>query len=319
MKTKNSIFSSLLAIFIVIFIITGCKKNEDPAPTPTPAIVSPTDSTSQTTRASDQSNVENESNQAMDEANSAMGQVSTTREVQAICGYTIDSSLKAQGKITLIYDGTTNCSGKTRSGKIFIELPVVNGVVTRMSTAGATAKLTFENYKIINVATNKSIEFNGFHTVTDSTGYTDTALYLGTIVVYKIRGNVQITFTDGTSGTWNTAKRRILDISVMNNIASVSVSGDTVINNYPGKAAFWGINRVGDSFTVTVPTPVEYKVIFGTCLYRAKGVVKYYWLTHEITVRYGVTNLGFYPDPAPCPWGYSIEWQGGNANIQYIY
>src|ERR1035437_1800218 len=127
MKTKSSIFKIIFAITFTGYLLTGCKKNETPAPNNTSTTTYT--SAQQTQRASDQSSVENECNNAMDDANNAMQNCARTSSSQAICNLTVDTSLAYQGKITLIYNGNDCANLTSRTGSIVIQLPY-NGTVT---------------------------------------------------------------------------------------------------------------------------------------------------------------------------------------------
>jgi len=315
MKTKHSIFRSIVAICFAIFIISGCKKKEEEAPAPTP--VPTTDgSTQQSQRASDQSSFENETNQAMDDANSALQGVSTTRGVQVYCNMTIDSSQKAIGKLTLNFNGL-DCSGmKNRTGAIVIQLPYNGSTVTTWSTAGATASLTFNNYTVTYVSNNKSIIFNGTHSVTNVNGGGWLTLYLGTPIVHKVRADMQLTFDDGTTRIWKAAKKRTL--TYIGGVLKVTMAGDTVIGSY-NNVAFWGVNRMGENFTVDVPTAFSYDMVNpGTnCTYKPlTGVIVHYGVAHVLTLTYGVDTNGNSVTPGTCPYGYKISWVDGQGATQ---
>ncbi|MES2397181.1 MAG: hypothetical protein V4549_14315 [Bacteroidota bacterium] len=316
MKTKKILFTGVIAVMIAVFAISSCKKEEEPAPIVTPPTVSPTDSTSQTTRASDQTNVENESNQAMDEANDALMGVSTTRGVQATCGYTIDSSQKAIGKITLNYDGITVCNGKKRSGSIAIQLPYNGTTITTWSTAGATSSLTFYNYKVVYTADNKSLLLNGTHTVKNVNGGGLVALYFGTPMVNKVRSHMQISFDGGTAIEWNSAKLRTITYNNGTGVLKASMAGDSIYNSE--NIAMWGINNMGDHFTITVPTAFSYDIWnpITNCVYKPlTGQIVYSGIAYEITLTYGVNQDGTYPFIGTCPWGYKIEWDTNNGSL----
>lgn len=316
MKTKISIFTGMIATIIAIFIITGCKKNEEPAPTPTPPIVSPTDSTSQTTRASDQSNVENESNQAMDEVNSAFNTVSTTRGVQA-CGYDIDATDSLIGKIILNFNGA-NCGGKIRTGSITAQLPYSGGTITTWSTVGATAILTFNNYKV-EYPNGKSVKFNGTHTVKNVNGGGWLALYMGTPIIHKVRSNMQISFDNATAIEWNSAKLRTFTYTgtYPTGVFKASVAADSLPTS--DRILMWGINTMGDHFVIKMP--VDYTIDLlnpGTnCIYKPlSGTIIYSGITYVITITYGVDIYGI--PSTTCPYGYKVEWDGNNQNYTAI-
>lgn len=319
MKQKNSIIKGILAITIAIFFIAGCKKKVDdtPAPNPTP-YVSPTDSTSQTTRASDQSNVDNESNQAMDEANSALGQVSTTRGMQATCGYTIDSSQKATGKLTLNYDGTL-CNGKIRTGSITIQLPWNGTTITTWATAGSTSSLTFTNYKVVYPNNNNaSIEFNGKHFVTNTSGGGWLALYLGTPIIHKVRSHQLISFNNATPIEWNSAIQRTVTYDNATGILNASAAADSLYNNE--HILMWGTNQMGDHFVITMPIDFSYDIWnpITNCVGKPlTGTIEYHGITFAITVNYGVNVDGTTPFTGTCPYGYKIGWTNNNTGYSY--
>lgn len=313
MNVSNLLTKTLLGVTLTCFLITGCKK-EDPTPTPTPTTPTNTATTQQTQRASDQSNVENESNQAMDEANTVMQDVSTTREIQALCNVTIDSSQKNIGKLIINYNGL-DCSGtKTRTGSIMIQLPYNGTQITTWSTAGSTAILTFNNYKVTYIATNKSLKFNGTHSVTNVNGGGWGQLLLGTSIIHKVRADMQISFDDSTACSWKFAKVRTYHF--MSGQLKATIAGDTIINSHTN-VAVWGVNRLGENFTMAVPTEITYYLLGGTCIGKPKGEIVLYGDYNQLTITYGVDANGNLT--SGCPFGYKYSWtdQQGAAQ-QYI-
>lgn len=304
MTIKRPILKSFIAITFAAFVITGCKKKEEPEPTP---VVTNTGTTEQSQRAADQSNSDNESNTAMDEANTAMQDVSTTRDFQA-CGMTIDSSQKLMGKITLNYSGI-DCSGtRTRSGSIIIELPynsTATPQITTWSTAGCKAKLTFVNYKVTYLATNKSLNFNGTHSITNIYGgQFIQRLLAGLPIVYKVRAEMQISYDDGTSRTWKAAKVRAY--SQVAGAVKTTIEGDTVINNITNMA-MWGTTRLGEEFTLALPTSIAYYIYGSTCLYKPTGLAELRVAAKILTITYGVDMSGTVVTGG-CPYGYKLNW-----------
>ncbi|MES2592249.1 MAG: hypothetical protein V4608_10215 [Bacteroidota bacterium] len=304
MTIKRPILKSFIAITFAALVITGCKKEEEPEPTPAPVATDGT--TEQSQRASDQSNSDNESNTAMDEANTAMQDVSTTRDFQA-CGMIIDSSQKAIGKITLNYNGN-DCSGtRSRSGSIIIKLPYdsTTSTITRWSDPGCKAELTFVNYKVTYLANNKSLKFNGTHSITNVYGgYFLQRLLASQPIVYKVRADMQISYDDGTSRIWKAAKSRTY--SQVAGVVKTTVEGDTIVNGHNDVAA-WGTTRMGDSFTLDVPTPIAYYIYGSTCLYKPTGMVVLYVATKSLSITYGVDIAGTIVTGG-CPYGYKLNW-----------
>lgn len=311
MKTKNSIVKIIFAVTFTGFAITGCKKNEAPAPAP----VTPVSTSQQTQRANDQNSFDNESNRAMDDANQAMQDCSKTRSVQAVCNMTVDTSLAAQGKITLNYNGN-DCSNLTsRTGSIVIQLPYNGSTVTTWTTLGAVAKLTFVNYKVTRLSDNKSLTFNGFHSIKNVNGGGIIQLLLGNTIVHQIRANMQVTFDDGTNRTWLVARTRTFTntLGLIKNV----IAGDTTFGGY-SHVALWGTNRLGQPFTVDMPTPFSYNISGSLCLFKPlTGVIIDYTVANTLTLTYGVDSAGNIQSSG-CPYGYKFSWIDGNGATQQV-
>jgi hypothetical protein len=314
MEAFRFISKTIIGAIIICSVHTGCKKKEEE--TPTPPSTSSIGTTQQTQRASDQTDLETESNQAMDDANSAMSEISTTRDIQSICGMTYDSSTTATtGIITLTYDGTV-CSGKKREGTITIQLPVQGGQVVRFSTAGAVAQLTFTNYKITYVATNKSITINGTHTVKNvNQGGLLELIWLSTPIVHKVKANIHVEYQDGTECTWNAKKIRTF--SNNGGIIKATIEGDTAIGGYPG-TAFWGVNRYGDNYFIDAEVPFSYDLVnSNNCIFKPlTGKINFRWSTYLLTLTYGVNSDGL--AASGCPYGYKFNWVDANNTPQQI-
>jgi len=312
METKKIISRSFIAMLFTCAVITGCKKSDDgSAPKPMDDMLQQSES------ANDQSRVENESNLCMDDANSALQGVSTTRNLESFsfCNIIVDSSQKAIGIIVLNYVGN-NCSNtRLRSGSITIQLPYINGVVTRWKELGASITLTFNNYKVTDLSSGKSLIFNGTHTVINVNGGLLINITSGNPIVHKIRANMELTFDDGTNRTWGAARTRTF--TVANNTVSASVTGDTTIDNY-NNIAMWGTNRNGVSFDIAITTPVVYDVFGGSCLFKPySGVRVHYKLAHVITVTYGVDSNGD-PVTSGCPYGWRANWVNGQGVAKQV-
>ena len=312
METKKIISRIVIAMLFACAVITGCKKSDD-ATGPKPM----DDMLQQSESANDQSRVENESNLCMDDANTALQGVSTTRDMESFsfCNIIIDSSQKAVGIIVLNYVGNNCANTRLRSGSITIQLPYINGVVTRFKEVGAMVMLTFNNYKVIDLSNGKSLTFNGTHSITNVNGGLLINITSGNPIVHKIRANMELTFDDGTNRTWGAARTRTF--TVANNIVSASVTGDTTIDNY-NNIAMWGTNRNGVSFDIAITTPVVYDIFGGSCLFKPySGVRVHYKLAHVITVTYGVDANGD-AVTSGCPYGFRANWINGQGVAKQI-
>ena len=311
MKTNNLIFKGIVTVIFAGLVITGCKKKDDIATSsPTPGVTS----AQQTQKVSDQNNFENECNRAMDDATDAMQNCSKTRSTQSLCNVTVDTTLASQGKITLIYSGNDCSNTVSRTGSIVIQLPY-NGSVTTWTTAGAVASLTFVNYKVTRLSDNKFWIYNGFHKIKNVNGGGLVQLLLGNTILHQIRANMQITFDDGTNRTWLVAKTRTFTntAGLIKNV----IAGDTTFGGYV-HVATWGTNRLGQPFTIDMPTPFSYNISGSLCLFRPlTGVIIDYTVANTLTLTYGVDSGGNV-QTSGCPYGYKFQWIDQNNATQQI-
>jgi len=297
MKTKGFL-KILIAAAILGTFYTGCKKSDT-----TPATTSTDDSQTQQQSASDQLQAENESNQSIDDANTALNGTSTTRSSSLITNATIDSSMKAMGMITITYSGTSADGTRSRSGTISIQIDTTK----KWHTAGATVTITFNNYKVTRLSNNKSITFNGTHTITNVNGGTLATIATNTPVVHKIRGNDTITFDDGTQRTWSVARTRTFNL--VGATITVTLSGDTTVGGHTN-VAMWGKNRANEDFYVSTTTPLTANVVDNSsspCLFKPIGVRVFYGALRTLTVTYGVNQSGV-AVTSGCPYGYKLNW-----------
>ena len=318
MKTQKSILNIILAVTISGLVISGCKKKDEEAPAPTPVVsVVPNGSQSQQTqKVNDQTSFDDETNKAMDDAINALEYCSKTRDIQALCNTTVDTTFAAQGKITLTYTGNDCLSLTSRSGSIIIQFPYNGTTLTTWTTAGSKAQLTFVNYKVTRLSNNKSLTFNGYHAIKNVNGGGVIQLLAGATILHQIRADMQITFDDGTSRTWLVAKTRTFT-NVLGLITN-TIAGDTTFGSYV-HAAVWGTNRLGQPFTVDLPTSVAYYLAGTLCLYRPHtGVLIHYASAFSYTITYGVDILGNPVTFGQCPYGYKFNWIDSTGTPQQI-
>ena len=239
---------------------------------------------------------------------------STTRTSSggSVEGATIDSSLKATGKLTITYDGTTNVGGRTRSGSIILQL--AGAGTTKWHTAGAVLTITFNNYKATRLSDNKSITINGSKTITNVNGGSFTTLSIGTgSLVHKMRSsNMMITFDDNTQRTWSVARTRT--ITRQSNGFTISTVGDTTISGTPNVAA-WGTTRLNSTFYSAITSPVIWNT--ANCLYApVSGVRVVGGISRALTITYGVDSNGNAATGSSCPYGVKLAWTNASSQSE---
>lgn len=322
MKTISSLKTVLFAVSIACLIVAGCKK-EDETPEPEVPETPQAEINEQSKRASEPTDVNDVSSQAMDDVNATIGDIVSARSIN-ICGlsYFDTANTATTGVIHLYYSDSVVCNGDyKRSGHIQINLPVDsitdpnNHHVIRFSTAGAVAKITFDNYKVERVSTGKSVTFNGWHTMKNKNQGGWVFLFLfGTPVEHEVRAFVNLTYENGDEATWNAATER--KYTYVGGVLKATMSADSTIaiGGITHGLAFWGVNRTNEDYTITMPAPLSMDVINpNNCIGKLlTGGFDFRWSSHVLSLTYGVDASGV--PTTNCPYGYKISWTDGNGN-----
>lgn len=306
----KKIYLILTAVTFItgLTLLNACKKES-------------TDTTDVTTlnkeQASDAEDVSSASDAIDDEMDNVMS-VSALKSTQVInrpCNISIDSTQIASKKITITFNGA-NCAGtRTRTGSIVVTL----SQGTSWSAAGAVLTVTYNNVKIVNNATQRYIILNGTKTHTNVSGGLIKNLGLeGTpaTIVRKIEsGNMSVTFTNGTSRTWNIARQRSFTLDNGSLVITISGFGEA-----DGKSNLveWGTNRRNVAFYTQITTPV---VMSQSCDYKpSSGVKIHYVALRTITTTLGTDESGT-PVTSGCADYFKITWEavGGSKTAILPY
>ena len=320
MKNKIQFFRILLLTVLSTVMLNGCKKSNDND------MSTGSDETAELrSNAEDELRVSNDVDDLMNEVNEVALTNKRFMGMNAMpflsgnhipCNAVIDSSLMSQGTIIITFNGN-NCGGnRTRTGSITLQLPydATSNTVTPWTTAGCVLTVTFSQYRITKMMNGKSITFNGSKQITNvNGGLVDDATSFITPIVHRITGMMQITFDNNTTRTWNIDRTRTIERT--NNLTTIAITGNATANGI-SNVAMWGINRKGNSFTVSIPTPV---VLNSACSFNAiSGVRILQGLVRVLTVTYGVDQSGNVVSSG-CPFGYRLNWINKQGNpVQVI-
>ena len=307
MKNSSLILKSIFCLALVASLSTSCKKDK--------AEEIDTDETSeQVINASDERTMSSEMEDSEDEANRlllnhphfrGLGWMGTITGMHYPCNAVIDSSLKSKGRLTITFNGNTCDNKRSRSGSISLQLPYdsMTNIVTPWSAAGCVLTVTFTNFKVTRLSNNKSIVVNGTKYITNvNGGLVDDAASFSSPIVYRVTGTMQVTFDDGTVRSWSIDRSRTITRS--NSVTTVSISGNASQNGI-SNVSIWGVNRNGNTFTVSIPTPI---VANSTCNYQPiSGVRVHIGVVRDLTVTFGVDQSGN-PVSSGCAYGYRLDW-----------
>ncbi len=297
----QKIFSiGLIALGIISLTLNACRKDKEGTGD---------DFKNQTIAARDEADMEAASEQSLEDINSAIDGSSLAGKALGprpfvLCGSTVDTSQKAQGRITITYDGTSVCNGKKRTGSVLIQFPAGK----KWRDVGTRISATFNSLKFTRVIDGKSITLDGQKSITNVNGGIVSEQTNGQTIVHKVRGNLSLTFDNGTVRNWVVA--RLKTITLIDSVYQLKVEGDTTVDGTANVVIF-GTNRAGRAFRVAIATPI---IANSTCFfYRpVQGVKVHSGLEREIIVTFGVDEGGNSVSSG-CAYGYKAEWKNARG------
>src|ERR1043166_5587309 len=228
LNMKRFMYLSLIGLVAVGLTFSSCKKKDKEEDD---------DTADQIEAAQDESTIHTESEAAFNDANTSLG-ASGLNKSNLIAGATIDSGSIAQKKLFIHYNGNNFDNSRFRSG--YVQVQLTNGAKWR--DAGAVITITFTNFKVTKNPNGKSVTINGSITVTNETGG---KVFEDANVIHHVAGSLAFTFDNGTSRTWNIARKRTFANAA--GVLKVTTEGEGSqegLNNL----LVWGTTRKGQTF-----------------------------------------------------------------------
>ncbi len=305
---KSYLILAAVTLLTGMTLLNSCKKDESEADT----------TTLNKEQSTDGEDVAASSDMVDDEIDNVMS-LSSLKSFDATllpCNATIDSTLKAQKKFTVTFNGE-NCNGtRFRTGKV--EITLTNG--TRWADQGAVLTAKYTDVKIKHIASGKYVILNGTKTHTNVSG--GLVKNLGSVgtpttIVRKIQSNdMNITFTNGTSRSWNIARQRSFTKGTSGSLV-ITVTGFGEANGKTNLVE-WGTNRRDSEFYTQIQNPV---VMSQACDYKPSSGVKIHYVgLRTVTVTLG-TDANGVPVTEGCATHYKISWNavGGDKTVILPY
>jgi hypothetical protein len=292
-----------LSVFILVISFMACKKEKSPENTTTTEdMAAHSDDESQFSTELDA--IINESNIALESEVSFSGRLSSqSQEIFCDANAVIDTVSNPR-TITITYNGNNCIPTRTRTGSIVISM--AQGV--KWKNAGASVSVSFQNVKITRTRDNKSITLNGTQTFTNVSGGLLANLWQVNTITHRISSsNLSISFNDGSQRSWQVDKQRVFtyDNGYVITTTGLHTEGATT------GIAEWGTNRLGNSFTTAITTPL---IIREECGFRlTEGAVQHKTNLFTATVTFGLDVDG---NPTTCPAGnyyFKVLWTGPNG------
>ncbi len=263
-------------------------------------------------------NVVNEANQVLSGESGFSGKTVGAVNYDSICGGIIDTTLKSQGILTLVFDGTTNCYNRIRNGKVKLTLQgYANGA--KWSDVGAKLIIDYIDYKVTRANDNVSLTFNGTNNLTNTSGGNAFTLVFTSQneLVHDVNGsNLLVKFDDGSTSNFNLSRKYT---HTFDNLVYQVKGEGTGVQNGINKLENWGSTKDGDNFTSQVIEPVIWNSTCGAHK-PTKGKMEIivdakdfsFITTIGVDASGNVVNSG-------CPWGMKVEWTYKNSTGSHLY
>lgn len=304
MKTKNLIQLAFILVSALSIALTSCKKDDLDTGNANP------DELKQLS--ADENYVESIMNDAISDVSSVMsnngGNLKSTEWLP--CNATIDSLAVVNDTVTIYitYNGL-NCNGtRNRTGKIEIQ----KKVGTHWEQAGATVVYKYINFTVTRLANNSTVTLNGTKNFVNVNG--GHRWQVGSTIdsfVERISGNMQASFDNGTSRTWNVARQVTYTGTAGQLILTVDGLGTS--GEYQNLAV-WGTNRQGEEFFTQITQSVIHRQ---ACEWDPVSGIKIHQIPSDnksatITFGYNDNNEPIVGDE--CPTRYRVDWQRNNQS-----
>lgn len=220
----------------------------------------------------------------------------------SVCGADIDTTLKSQGIVVVIYNGTP-CNGLKRTGTLTLTLQGYS-IGTRWKDQGAVLELDFDSV-VVSKPNGKSVTLNGVHYLTNETGGKPgrvmSGLDPGPVTIRHTATNFTLTLANGAQRTWSVNRLRTYIFA--NNVKTITLSSDHTENGVANADA-WGTNRNGASFINSIVSPIEANNVCGW--YKPiQGEVNHTVGNRTVNVLFGVDASGN-PINSGCAYGFKI-------------
>jgi len=308
---KTFIRSLFATTAILMVALSSCKKNDSDS--------SGDDQNNKiSVQSDDQGRFSNSINDVTNDAVLSIGAIPAfsgrgTETTTDICNAsTVLDSTATDRRLVITYNGPSCYGYVSRNGTVTLTMPLGQ----HFSDVGATLTATYTNLIITRLSDGKSITINGSHTITNVTGGRIWELAsLGTIIYDINSPGMNITFEDGTTRTWQVARRRTY--SMENNSMVVSITG-THTEGTTENVSEWGTTRYGNPFTASINSPLQVRQ---SCDFRLTGGQVTYDFQHATVVgTFGLNSAG---EPTTCPglgnpYYCKLVWTGSNGLVYTV-
>jgi hypothetical protein len=300
MKTSQLLRLLLLFIAVISLTVTGCKKDNPSDPS--------TDTSSMQQLSKDETNFENATDEAMNDAElilSGSGEKSTDMWP---CNANLDSTNIINDTIYMYvtFNGTNCAETRFRTGRMII----MKKVGENWLQPGAKVFVKYINLHITKIASGKSITFNGRKKYVNVSGG-----WIGMVgngldaLVHRVSGNIEATFDDNSTRTWNIARQRVFTGTLGNLVMTTSGFGSA--GEY-SNLVIWGTNRNGEDFFSTISQPIVHRQQCDWDPCSGVRVTDIPGNNKSLTVTFGFDDNNQPVTGEDCPTRYRVDWVKGN-------
>jgi len=295
MKTTTAIRILAMLLAVVSLNLTGCRKDKE---------IADPDTSSLQQLSKDQQSVESSSDDVLNDVTDVLS--GSTKSLESLpCNITVDSSNVVGDTITysITFNGLNCAQTHTRTGNATIK----RNVNTPWRQAGTKVTVNYINVVVTKVSTGKSVTFNGTRILENvSGGYVFELGSSATSITHKITGQMQVTFEDNTTRTWNISRQRTFTGTIFQLV--VTNDGFGTANGY-SNLAWWGTNRSGELFYSQITQPIVHKKLCGWDPTSGSIIHRISSDSKSATISFGYDISNQLITNGNCPAKFKLDWQ----------
>lgn len=309
MKTRSILNLSFLILASSLFIFSSCKKENIQK--------GKSDSASMEQLSNDENNMEAVTDDALKDVESVLSyQGGGYKSLGSLpCNATLDSASVVNDTVTLFitYNGLSCNGNRSRTGQVEIR----KRIGTHWGQAGASIQIRYIDFAVTKVATGRTITLNGVKIFENVSGGFIWQLGLSrSTIIQKVSGNMQITFDNGDTRSWNIARQRTYTGSVGH--LSMTVDGFGSSGEYSNLVT-WGTNRNGEDFYTSIAQSIVHRE---SCGWDPVAGVKVHRIPAQdksATLTFGYNSSGTLVTGDECPTHFRLDWINGTySGTKYI-
>ncbi len=236
-----------------------------------------------------------------------------------LCGASLDSSQISEGIFRLVYDGTV-CNNRKREGIIMVS--ILAYPLKKWKNQGCVLNIQYFAYKVTNLNSGRSVQFDGTQSITNESGgtwYDLKYLHKPGIVHSTRASDLKVSFNGGDYGIYNMSRRATY--SMTDTVVNCKLEG-TGSDGNNSDIESWGLTRNGIAFTSRVTSSILWSSACGIhSPTNGALLVKVDGKPFDLNASLGTDSNGnsFSGGAGNCSYGFRVNWAYKRKSLTRVF